>query len=123
MEDFLVGAFAAFSVPSEQFDVVDIGDKVFFNNSDENLLDNGKTAVNDAFGYGDAVLQRGMDRLACIKKTVGRDPGVIVSFVNEFQGPGYFTLPLPVSSWSKGVYIQVFKAGSFERRETITTVR
>jgi hypothetical protein len=47
----------------------------------------------------------------------------VSTFVNKFQGPGYFTLPLQVSLWPKGVYIQVFKAGSFERRETITTVR
>jgi hypothetical protein len=43
----------------------------------------------------------------------------IASFVNKFQGPGYFTLPLQVYSWSKGAYIQVFKAGSIEKSEII----
>jgi fibro-slime domain-containing protein len=48
---------------------------------------------------------------------------IIASFVNKIQSAGYYTLPLPVSSWSKGVYIQVFKAGRFERRETIIKLK
>jgi hypothetical protein len=47
----------------------------------------------------------------------------VSTFVNKVQGPGSYTLPLEVSSWPKGAYIQVFKAGSFEKRETIVTVR
>jgi fibro-slime domain-containing protein len=47
----------------------------------------------------------------------------IASFVNKIKAAGYYALPLHVSSWSKGIYIQVFKAGTFERRQTISTAK
>jgi PKD repeat protein len=47
----------------------------------------------------------------------------IASFVNKIQTAGYYTLPICFAVSSEGVYIQVFKAGSFESRATIITVR
>jgi hypothetical protein len=47
----------------------------------------------------------------------------IASFVNTTQSAGYYSLPLNFSSWSRGIYIQVFKAGSFEKRETIIAAK
>ena len=47
----------------------------------------------------------------------------IASFVNRIQSAGYHTLSLQGLSWSRGAYIQVFDAGSFERRAIITTVK
>jgi hypothetical protein len=47
----------------------------------------------------------------------------IASFVNKIQTAGHYTLPICFAVSSEGIYIQVFKAGSFESRETIITVR
>jgi hypothetical protein len=47
----------------------------------------------------------------------------VASLVNRVQGAGDYSLVLPVSKWAHGTYIQVFKAGSFEKKERISVVR
>ena len=47
----------------------------------------------------------------------------IASFVDQTQGAGYYTISLPISNWSQGSYIQVFKAGGFTKTEMVSVVR
>jgi hypothetical protein len=48
---------------------------------------------------------------------------LVYSYVNKSQGPGSYALPIPTSSWPRGAYCMVFKAGSFERMEKVVVVR
>jgi hypothetical protein len=48
---------------------------------------------------------------------------LVASFVNQAQGPGYYALPLPLSAWSRGTYVQVFSAGSFIKNDRVVVVR
>jgi hypothetical protein len=47
----------------------------------------------------------------------------IASFVNKVQETGYYMLPVRFAFCSEGPYIQIFKAGSIEKREIITLAR
>jgi fibro-slime domain-containing protein len=47
----------------------------------------------------------------------------IVSFVNKTQSAGYYALSLHFASCYEGICIQVFKAGSFEKREIVTMTK
>jgi PKD repeat protein len=47
----------------------------------------------------------------------------VASFVNKVQSAGYYTQLLPASCWSRGTYIQIFRAGTFEKRETIVVAK
>ena len=47
----------------------------------------------------------------------------VASPVDRVQGPGNYSLAVPVSTWAHGTYIQVFKAGSFTRKKMVAVVR
>ena len=44
---------------------------------------------------------------------------LVGSFINCVQGAGNYSLTLPVSSWARGAYIQVFSAGDIVRRDRL----
>jgi hypothetical protein len=48
---------------------------------------------------------------------------IVVSLLHQVQKPGYYMLPLPLSAWARGTYIQVFKAGSFIRRDRLMLLK
>jgi hypothetical protein len=45
------------------------------------------------------------------------------TFINSVQGAGYHSLSVPVSRWSRGAYIQIFKAGNLVRRDRLILMR
>jgi hypothetical protein len=45
---------------------------------------------------------------------------LVASFINTTKDAGYYSLSIPVSLWSRGSYIQVFKAGEIVRKDRIT---
>jgi hypothetical protein len=47
----------------------------------------------------------------------------VASFVNRLQSAGCYALPLGFGLWSDGMYIQVFRAGNFETRQTIIAAK
>jgi hypothetical protein len=47
---------------------------------------------------------------------------LVVSLVNSVQNPGYYTLSLPVNM-ARGAYIQVFRAGTFIKKNLVAAVR
>lgn len=48
---------------------------------------------------------------------------LVAVLVNKRQISGLYTLQLPIMMWAKGVYIQFFKAGTFEKKEIFEVVR
>ena len=48
---------------------------------------------------------------------------ILMSFVNQTQSAGYYSLALPISHWAKGTYIQVFKADNFIKMDRISIVK
>lgn len=47
----------------------------------------------------------------------------VASLVNRVQGPGYYTLQIDRTLLSSGVYLRVFEAGNFVRKELTSVVR
>jgi fibro-slime domain-containing protein len=47
----------------------------------------------------------------------------VSTFVDKMQAPGYYSLSIQVSAWPTGTYIQIFSAGSIEKRQRVTIVR
>jgi hypothetical protein len=47
----------------------------------------------------------------------------VASFVNQVQKPGYYSLALPLSTLARGSYLQIFKTGSFVKKEMVVVVR
>ena len=47
---------------------------------------------------------------------------VVGLYVNKFQQPGYYTVNMPLSSLSQGIYIQEFKAGEFFKKDKLTII-
>jgi hypothetical protein len=48
---------------------------------------------------------------------------LVASLVDRVQGPGNYSLTVPVSTWAHGTYVQVFKAGSFITKKMVAIVR
>jgi hypothetical protein len=48
---------------------------------------------------------------------------VVASFVNQTRNAGYYSLPIPISQWARGMYIQVFEAGNFIRKGPVFIMR
>jgi hypothetical protein len=48
---------------------------------------------------------------------------LVGSLLNRVQNPGIYSFNFPISTWSKGTYIQVFKAGNFVKKERFVVVR
>jgi hypothetical protein len=47
----------------------------------------------------------------------------VASFVNQVQKPGSYSLVLPLSTWARGTYIQIYRAGSFVKKDQIVVMR
>jgi hypothetical protein len=48
---------------------------------------------------------------------------LVASLVDRVQGPGNYSLTVPVSTWAHGTYVQVFKAGRFITKKMVAIVR
>jgi hypothetical protein len=48
---------------------------------------------------------------------------IVGSFVNQEQAAGYYSLSVPVSRWSRGMYIQIFKAGTFIKKDKLVLLK
>jgi hypothetical protein len=48
---------------------------------------------------------------------------LVYSYVKDGQGPGSYSLSIPATSWSHGLYCLVFKAGSSVRKQKVLVVR
>jgi hypothetical protein len=47
----------------------------------------------------------------------------VASFISQTQNAGFYSLPLPLDTWARGIYIQVFMAGNFVKKDRVVVVR
>lgn len=47
----------------------------------------------------------------------------IASMVNRVQDAGYYTADIPVATWAKGSYVQIFRAGSYVHKSVLVLAR
>jgi hypothetical protein len=74
--------------------------------------------------YSSGVLRYGLPEECFVSVKYYDGKGrTVASFVNKMQSAGSYSLPIQNASLPEGAYIQVFRAGNFEKTEVITMMR